>query len=106
MRVEVRKGGSKSLQSGVKWVLCSGRFGGELVSVRSCPDPQRMSCAPGPGYPVKDGTAWLASPAHSCAWSYSFGNGPAARPHSGEDGLLSGVCGGPPPLFGYLGNQS
>ena len=26
--------------------------------MRSCPDPQRMSCAPGPGYPVRIERGW------------------------------------------------
>ena len=43
VHVGVQKGGSKSLQSVVKWKLSPVRAGDELASVRSCPDPHRMS---------------------------------------------------------------
>ena len=58
VHVEVRKGGSRSLQYGETWKLCPLRYGVETASVRSCPDPQRMSSALGPGYPLKIERGW------------------------------------------------
>ena len=47
MHVEVRKGyvNKPSVWCDVD-VLCPVRVGDELASMLSCPDPQRMSCAP------------------------------------------------------------
>ena len=58
VHVEVRKGGSKSLQYCVKWKLLPARMEDELASVRSCPDLQKVSCAPGPGFPLRTERGW------------------------------------------------
>ena len=58
MHVEVRKGGVLNLQHGAMWKLCPVQVGEEPASVRSSVDPQKMSCAPGPGLSLRMERGW------------------------------------------------
>ena len=58
MHAEVRKGGAVNLQYGAMWKLCPVQVGEDVVPVRSFFDPQRMSCAPGPGLSLRVERGW------------------------------------------------
>ena len=54
----VRKGGAVHLQYGAMWKLCPVQVGEEVVPVRSCFDPQRMSRARGPRLSLRMERGW------------------------------------------------
>ena len=58
MHVQVRMGGAQNLQYGAIWKLSLVQVGREVASVCSCLDPQKMSCASGPGLSLRMERGW------------------------------------------------